>query len=419
MLAGAGPAPVMKPGVSVSINAFKDQLRLSMRARVPTFIWGPPGVGKTASVEGAGAEDGMLVYTLIGSTCDPTDINGMPVMVAAGTHPDGRTKYALEFAPRTWVRELNEAPRGGALFIDEYTNSPGDVRAALLRGIQHGIFGDSRLDLDRVAIIAAGNPPEMCPNGHEMDPPTANRFTHLHYPHGPDAAREWTEQFPAYWNNPPVIKFRGKVLEQEDLIRARSAVAGFLRKKPDLWFAMPKETSKRAEPWASPRSWDAVSRFVALALADKKEFVDVHPLMAGAVGEGAAGEFLTHIKEESLPDPDHVLANADTYTPTGRVDVDFSVLMSVAAAVRAKPTPDRYMQAWVVVGDRAMTKRGDKVPSYEAATAAAKQLGLLLKEQPDKITGKIPKDKLNAYVGRLSKFMSVYRDFLKKVGVEL
>lgn len=389
-----------------TLSDFASRLRFGMRTRVPTFVWGLPGIGKTYCIESMAAEEGMLVYTLIGSTCDPTDINGMPVMVANGTDSEtGKPRYELDYAPRSWIPRLNAHRKGGVLFVDEYTNTPADVRAALLRGLQHGIFGDTRLDLSNTAIIAAGNPPDVAANGQELDPPTANRFTHLQYPTGPDAAREWTEQFPSYWGNPPVLSFRGQVVGQEPLLRARSAVAGFVRRKSELWHQMPTEASKRSSAWPSPRSWDAASRYLGTALHDDKDYVDVFPLIAGCVGEGAAGEFLVYVRECSLPDPEVVLANADTYTPTGRVDVDFSVLMAVAAAVTANLTPDRYIAAWRIVSERALAKRDGKVPAYESATAAARALGDLMRTRSGDISGKVPASQRNKFSTELGKLI--------------
>lgn len=398
-----------------TLSDFVNRMRLGIRARVPMFVWGPPGVGKTFSIESLVREEGMRMYTLIGSTCDPTDINGMPVMIESGVRADtGRPRFELGFAGRTWIDDLNNAPRGGLLFFDEYTNTPPDVRAALLRGLQSGIFGDSRLNLDRVGIIAAGNPPDQAANGQELDPPTANRFTHLRYPVGPEAAREWSEQFTHYWGSPPVVRFMDKAVSQESMLRARSAVAGFVRRKPEYWHQMPTESGKRSEAWASPRSWEAVSRYVGVVLDDQRDYTDAYPLMAGSVGEGLAGEFLTYIRESSLPDPEEVLADAKNYAPSGRVDVDFSVLMSVAGAVAANLTPDRYLRGWQVIGDRALTKRDGKIPAYESATAAAKLMGQLMLDRPSEITGKVPASERSGYNTKLAKFVGEYGRFMQR-----
>jgi len=73
-------------------------------------------------------------------------------------------------------------------------------------------------------------------------------------------------------------------------------------------------------------------------------------LVRGAVGQGTGIEFLTWLAEADLPDPEVVLADPEAFVLPERGDRAFAALSSVAAAVAADPTPDRWQRGWVVFG---------------------------------------------------------------------
>ena len=72
-------------------------------------------------------------------------------------------------------------------------------------------------------------------------------------------------------------------------------------------------------------------------------------LVRGAVGDGPGVEFLTWVEEMDLPDPEAVLADPAGYTMPERGDRAYAVLSSVAGAVAAEPTPERWNAGWRVV----------------------------------------------------------------------
>ncbi|MDM7461653.1 MAG: hypothetical protein P3X24_008420, partial [bacterium] len=88
---------------------------------VPALVWGAPGTGKSTFIESL-AQEQFPVITLIASLHDPTDFNGLPVLV------DGRVR----FAPPEWVHEFEQSGQG-ILFQDELTTAPPTVLAALHR----------------------------------------------------------------------------------------------------------------------------------------------------------------------------------------------------------------------------------------------------------------------------------------------
>jgi hypothetical protein len=87
-------------------------------------------------------------------------------------------------------------------------------------------------------------------------------------------------------------------------------------------------------------------------------------LVTGAVGEGAGVELLMWQLEMDLPDPEDVLAHPDAFVVPERGDRTHAILSSVAAAVAARPTVERWLAGWKVVG-----KVGERAPDVAAVAA--------------------------------------------------
>ncbi len=90
-------------------------------------------------------------------------------------------------------------------------------------------------------------------------------------------------------------------------------------------------------------------------------------VVRGAVGQGPGIELLTWLAEADLPDPEEVLADPSSFVLPERGDRAFAALSSVAAAVAAEPTNERWSQGWVVFGRAAVT-------ALDIAAAASRAL---------------------------------------------
>ena len=82
----------------------------------PGFIWGAPGIGKSAIVEQFANDVGLECVSLLGSQLAPEDIIGVPQIV------DGRSVFC---PPRMIARE---APY--CLFLDELNACSQEVQKA-------------------------------------------------------------------------------------------------------------------------------------------------------------------------------------------------------------------------------------------------------------------------------------------------
>ena len=70
----------MQSAIALTPNQIGDFL-LNVAVVRPVFIWGPPGIGKSALVEAFAANVGLPCVSLLGSQLAPEDIMGVPQIV--------------------------------------------------------------------------------------------------------------------------------------------------------------------------------------------------------------------------------------------------------------------------------------------------------------------------------------------------
>jgi len=264
--------------------------------RIVPILWGLPGVGKTARVKEIARELGAHLEVVILSIRDATEVAGLPMKAQDGS---------IKIAPSSWAMRAAEAARKGrrvVVFFDELTTVPRAVQAAALRILLEGVVGELELP-ESVAFVAAANPPDVAAGGWDLEPPMANRLLHLHVK--PDV-EEWVR-----WAQGQGPTF--------------ALVAAFVRRRPDLLLDFPKERSRRGEAWPSPRSWAALAAAMeALGTRDPDDLVEV---AHGAVGPGAASEFLTWLEQVDLPEPAEVLERPHEIPLPAREDAVFALTL--------------------------------------------------------------------------------------------
>lgn len=338
-------------------------LAVAIAARVPVVLWGAPGTGKTSVIRTMAAAAGLPCETVIASLREPSDFAGLPVVTSAptamGAHepdpPEHRSH--VELAPPRWAERLAQAGRG-LLFLDEVSTAPPAVQAALLRVVLERTVGDLALPAE-VAVVAAANPPEQAADGWDLSAPLANRFCHLDWPID---ARTVADGLGGGWPEPPTVSLPDR-WEQHSAVQ-RAWVGGFLRVRPDLALDVPQQAARAGRAWPSPRTWDMAARLLTAARHAGADDLVASVLVRGCVGPGPGVELLAWLAEADLPDPEVVLADPDAFVLPERGDRAFAALSSVAGAVVANCTPERWAQGWAV-----LTKAGDSAPDIAASAA--------------------------------------------------
>src|SRR5437899_650091 len=300
------------------MNPVSTVLTLAVQAGVPALIWGPPGIGKSASVKAIAAALDVPIEVVIASIREPSDFGGLPAIF----------DHSVSFVPPAWARRLAEAGRGIA-FFDEISTAAPAVQAGLLRVILDRVVGDLALP-PTISMAAAANPPEQAAGGWELSAPLANRFWHGQW--SLDAS-SWVDGMLSGWPEPLIE--RVPKTWADTLPSTAALVGGFIRHRPTLLLVVPDDASKAGGPWPSPRTWDMAAKLIAAAVAAGHERLgDVAmTAVAGCVGPGPATEFLAWLKDVDLPDPEEILANPDKFKLPPRSDRQFAVLASVAAVV--------------------------------------------------------------------------------------
>lgn len=250
-------------------SQIKKNLDALWTTRWPAFIWGPPGVGKSAIVARLAADRGLTLVDIRAPLLDPTDLRGIPAVVG-----DRAEWFAPSFLPR-------EGAAPGILFFDELNAAPPIVQASLYQLVLDRRIGEYRLP-DGWRIVAAGNREQDRSVVFRMPDALANRFVHLDFTPSFDDWRDWAV---GRHLNPMIVAFLS--LRRE------------LLHKPG--------GSERAFP--TPRSWE-----IAADILDAfGSAVPSDDALAGTVGTGAAIELQKFMQSElTAADIDAVLAAPET-----------------------------------------------------------------------------------------------------------
>lgn len=297
-----------------------------MKAGIPTLYWGPPGVGKTATIEAAARECGRLLISP--HVRDQEDL---------ALHVVSEGEIVLKLAPA--FRQALEAANAGkrvVIFVDEISTLRPSAQAALLRYLDSGVVGDTRLP-NSVWRVAAANPPEFAADGTALEPPVANRLRHVDWVLDPV---EWAEGFATYWGAPPAPASLGIDATPEEWGRARSLVAGFIRSVGgEFLLRIPGDIEARGGPWPSPRTWDFASRILAVGGAP----LDVHE----CVGEAAANVLYEWTKTINIPEV-AILLQSPQLAERLRSDELYVALATVAAHAAGSAATDVLVweQSW-------------------------------------------------------------------------
>lgn len=271
-------------------------LAAGVRANVPTLLWGPPGVGKSAKITAYAQAWGRHTECVVGSVREASDYLGL-----ATDGGDGSTTYL----PPRFALKLN-ASKAGLLFLDELSTAAPSVQKAMLRLLQERYAGDLPLG-DHVAIVAAANPPEQAADGWDLPAPVANRLMHLiwHFD-----AEEWMDGVLTGFENQTAYGLDEMLGDgtDADMARVTGTVSAFLRAHPALLApAPPADDTIAGGAWPSPRSWsNAIKVLAELDPADEDAALLV---VRGCVGDGAATEFFAWVATADLHDLAEVMDN--------------------------------------------------------------------------------------------------------------
>ena len=267
-----------------SITALVEQ-------KVPTFLWGAPGIGKSSIVKQIAREKGVDFIDLRLALMDPTDLKGIPFY-------DKESHTAL-WAPPAFLPKEGE----GILFLDELNAAPPSVQASAYQLILDRQVGEYRLP-DGWAIVAAGNREGDRGVTYRMPSPLANRFVHFEMDVNIEDWKLW-----AYKKD----------------IDAR--IISYISFKSEHLFTFDAKSDTKS--FATPRSWEYVNSI----LQSKMDESLILNAISGAVGKDVAVGFLSFAKVMNrLPDITEILQSGEG-EQSDEVDVLYALSTGLVSSV--------------------------------------------------------------------------------------
>jgi hypothetical protein len=236
--------------------------------KLPVFIWGAPGIGKSSIVKQIASEQGLEFLDLRLSLLDPTDLKGIPFFNA-------QTNEGVWAKPSFLPSEPNSK---GILFLDEINTAPPAVQASAYQLILDRKVGEYELP-EGWSIVAAGNRENDRGVVYKMPPPLANRFVHF--------------EMEVDFNDWKAWAFK------EGL---ESSIIAYLAYDKSMLFTFDATSNEKS--FATPRSWEYVDSIIKSGI-DNDLILDS---ISGAVGREAAVGYISFKKVmNTLPDLNTIL----------------------------------------------------------------------------------------------------------------
>ena len=255
--------------------------------KVPTFLWGAPGIGKSSIVKQIASEKGVGFIDLRLALMDPTDLKGIPFY-------DKESHTAL-WAPPAFLPKDGE----GILFLDELNAAPPSVQASAYQLILDRKVGEYELPCGW-AIVAAGNREGDRGVTYRMPSPLANRFVHFEMEVNAEDWRFWAYK---------------KELDER--------IIAYISYKSEHLFTFDAKSDTKS--FATPRSWE----YVHSILKSNMDEVLLLNAVSGAVGKDVAVGFLSFCKVMNrLPD-----INAILQTGEGEHSAEVDVLYALSTGL--------------------------------------------------------------------------------------
>lgn len=271
------------------------EILLNVATIRPVFIWGAPGIGKSALVEKFANEVGLPCVSLLGSQLAPEDIIGIPQI-------NGETS---EFLPPKMIARKEPY----VLFLDELNACTQEVQKAFYSLIHEKRIGEYHLPEGSI-VIGAGNRAQDSAIVKTMSSALINRMFHVQLKADPQQWITW-----AY---------------EEGL---HPWVIDYITQRPDHLFSEPPKTE---EPYSTPRSWHMLSDALKECNAGSREISDamLRMITYGCISANHAGMFIAYTKQLGNKNLINDIIKGEAKWPAKLEERD--VLYFVAQSFRAK-----------------------------------------------------------------------------------
>ena len=271
------------------------EILLNVATVRPVFIWGAPGIGKSALVERFAQEVGLPCVSLLGSQLAPEDIIGIPQI---------QNDVSTFLPPKMIARK-----EPYVLFLDELNACTQEVQKAFYSLIHEKRIGEYHLPEGSI-VIGAGNRAQDSAIVKTMSSALINRMFHVQLKAD---ASQWINWAYEEGLHPWVIDY--------------------ITQRPDHLFSEPPKTE---EPYSTPRSWHMLSDALKEYHAGEKEISEplLRTITYGCISASHAGMFLAYTKQLGNKNLINEIIKGEAKWPSKPEERD--VLYFLAQSFRAK-----------------------------------------------------------------------------------
>ena len=303
-------------------------------------IWGPVGIGKTASVRHyIDSMDYHFAALSAAQVGDATAYTGMPVATVADgggvALPKALPQWLLDILEREQAaNEAGLAVTPTVVFIDEITAADEPSMNAMLQLINERMVGDVDIP-SSVQFICAGN--RTADSEHATQLPAALRDRLANFTMSIPEAEEWSEHMlEEAAQHPPELA--------DEYMQWIARMAEFAKTQPSFFDANSEknlELRDMQETFGSPRSASkAVAMLAKTTLRIPYPNVIAAQHLDAQIGKHWGSEFRHFIENLSLPDPEEWIENPETALVAISGDTDAVAVNLTLTAIVGRLTID-------------------------------------------------------------------------------
>lgn len=318
----------------VSSKAYKDMIKIHYATKTPLFVYGGPGIGKSAIPRQVAAEiakeknrefcewveltpeqqanvsaDPSKFFVFVDfrlGTCDSSDLRGLPVL--GGNHD------SVKYAPQAWILPLSNPKADGMIFFDELNLAAPITAGQAYQIINEKVVSDIKL-ADNVFIFGAGNRAIDKAQVFSMSFPLKDRFSEIELGVNDDEFCEWA---------------------MENGIN--SHLISFIKWKPSYLYNPPKGTEDKG---STPRGIARASKLINHVKDVELDSPIIYNLVSASLGEAFATEFQAYCTCAASIDFEELIKNPKHVKTLTSQDKRFAICGLLGEHIRKADTSDK------------------------------------------------------------------------------